>query len=267
MKVINCFIYLLCVFFVSINAQNSNGLGNVSGKTFTEQSVEINAYYDANRQFCELNLQGKSSNVWKIAEKFVPISTRGRLISEKVKMTDYYENRFKVYENVEMTISDKEGKTNLKFLFKDRKCLLKSTAQYQEKAGLPYLPPIIYVNQLRGSRVESRDWYGKYEMDQPAVIIYLPLPELTSEASENFAPDEMTVQAILTPDGDITNIVHLGFLKNGMGDRVTKAFKKIKFKPAILEGRAVPQRIHILYGIKKCADGKICTYASEILGN
>ena len=262
---INCFICLLCLFAVNANAQNSNGLGSVLGKTSAEQSVEIIAGYDAIGQFCDLKLTGKNSSVWKLAEKIVPISSRGRLISEKVKMTDYYENRFKIYENVEMTVSDKSGEINLKFIFKGRKCLSESTAQDQEKIIPPSLPPIIKVNQPRRSRFEQREWYGKYETDQPAVITYLPLPELTPEATENFMPGEMIVEAVLTPNDDIIHIVFRGFLKNGMGDRVAKAVKKIKFTPAILEGSAVPQRIHILYGIKKCDDGKICTYAKEVL--
>jgi hypothetical protein len=108
--------------------------------------------------------------------------------------------------------------------------------------------------------------YRKYETTEPAVIIDLPVPELTPEAVAHPADlGEMIIEAVLRPSGEVDNIVLRGSLKHGMAARAIAAMKKIKFKPALMESKPVSQRILIKYSTEKCEGDRICARALEIL--
>jgi hypothetical protein len=50
-----------------------------------------------------------------------------------------------------------------------------------------------------------------------------------------------------------------------MAARVIAAARKIKFKPALMDGKPVSQRSYIKYSVQKCDGGKLCTRAVEVL--
>lgn len=113
------------------------------------------------------------------------------------------------------------------------------------------------------SPTQYRDVYVKYEVDENAVFIDLPKPELTPEAIENFVPQEINTDMILKADGTIDGLTTYGSLKHGMQGRVIAAVRKIKFKQAVSDAKKVSQRTHVKYGIKICENKQICTYAFE----
>lgn len=115
------------------------------------------------------------------------------------------------------------------------------------------------------AKADKDRFYGKYATDEPAVLTEIPRPLLTPEAVRFFKPDEMVVEAVLRRDGTVSNIVFRGFLRNGMGDRVETAVRKIKFKPAKVGGCFVSQKVTLKYGIKRCRNGKVCNYAKEVV--
>lgn len=130
-------------------------------------------------------------------------------------------------------------------------------------AFISVLCAVVSAQQLPRTETDSNYLYGKYETDDPAILFEIPLPALTPEATKFFQPGEMMVEAVLRVDGTVSNVVFRGFLKNGMGDRVNVAVQRIKFRPAKVDGRLVSQKVTIKYGIKRCKNGKICTYARE----
>lgn len=111
--------------------------------------------------------------------------------------------------------------------------------------------------------VWDKKFYVKYEADKNAVFTYLPKPEMTPEAIKNFKPEEIVIQMNLNEDGTITDVVYMGMFRHGMEGKIITSIRKIKFNPAQLNGKAVTQRAHVKYGIKKCENGRICTYAFE----
>jgi hypothetical protein len=108
--------------------------------------------------------------------------------------------------------------------------------------------------------------YRKYETTEPAVILDLPSPELTPEAIARPELGEMIIEAILEPSGKVRNsLTQMGHLTNGMTERALVAARKIKFRPALLDGKPVSQRIYVKYSVQKCGGDKLCTRAAEIL--
>jgi hypothetical protein len=108
--------------------------------------------------------------------------------------------------------------------------------------------------------------YRKYETTEPAVILELPAPELTPEAIARPELGEMIIEAVLEPSGKVRNsLTQMGHLKNGMTERVLVVARKIKFRPALLDGKPVSQRVYIKYSVQKCDGDKLCTGAVEIL--
>ncbi len=111
--------------------------------------------------------------------------------------------------------------------------------------------------------VNDQKYFLKYEADSNAVLTYLPKPKLTPEAIKNFVGEEIEVEMILRADGTVDIFVFRGTFKNGMHGRVLASIREIKFTPAKFKGKNVSQKVHIKYGIKKCENQKVCTYAFE----
>ena len=285
-----CLMFLLTAYgFASAQTSSRirNKLGKATSETYRfEKGVMVKADYDGEGEMCLLQISGRYFDISKLADELVPFKTRGRELEDPKSTspaTNYSSSSVYEYERVRMHVAISGENGNLRFIFKGRKCaekpalavspILQSSNLLASNASLPGLvapkpetalkQPEIKEQQVR--LTQTRDWYGKYETTKPAVITHLPLPELTPEAVSEFTPGEMVVQIVLTPNGETLNMTLMGFLKKGMGERVIAAAGKIKFIPAQFDGRAVPQRTTIRYGIKKCDDGKVCTYAYEFV--
>lgn len=120
------------------------------------------------------------------------------------------------------------------------------------------------ADETKQNPIQYKEVYVKYEVDENAVFINLPKPDLTPEAIKNFVPQEIKVVMLLKADGTIDSPTFYGTLKDGMHGKILASIRKIKFKPAVLDGKKVTQRVHVKYGIKVCKNNRICTYAFEI---
>jgi hypothetical protein len=272
---------LFCLLTIAgfANAQTSSQIRQKLGKTTSETfqtapDITVKADYDDDGEVCVIQMSGRYFDIQKLAEELIPQSSRGREI-EPPKSTmpavnccsaSVYE-----YEKVRMHTFISGSSGNLKFIFKGRECKEKSVASksFFPADGSLFVSnnsvKILPYQQPKIKEPDVREYYGKYETTQPAVITSLPLPELTPEALAEYSPGEMVMEAVLTAGGEITNLVFRGYLKKGMRDRVSVAVKKIKFTPAQLDGRPVSQKVTLKYGIKKCDDEKICAYAFEFV--
>jgi len=272
---------LFCLFALVgfANAQTSSQIRQKLGKTSSETfksapDITVKADYADDGEVCLIQMSGRYSDILKLAEELIPQSSRGREL-EPPKSTAPATNCCSAsvyeYEKVRMHVFINGSSGSLKFIFKGRECQEKSVASkslFSADGGLFVAnnsPRVLPFQQTKSRETSVREYYGKYETTQPAVITFLPLPELTPEALAEYSPGEMVVEVVLTAAGEIGNPVFRGYLKKGMGDRVSVAVKKIKFTPAQLDNRPVSQRVTLKYGIKKCEDGKICTYAFEFV--
>jgi hypothetical protein len=256
------------------NAQKSSDFKSKFGKPVSETykvqpDILLTANYDLKGEICDILLVGSSFNIKKIAEKIVPLKSRGKQLGPPkslINAMDCCSSMAYEYEKVTMKTFFDGSRNNIKITFKDRVCVqkqpepndLRPMLQDNLQASLPKIKPKEFSLNLS-------ETFGKYETTQAAVLTDLPSPELTPEAIAKFEPNEMTVEAVLTADGKIANVTFRGSLKNGMFDRVKVAVRKIKFTPALLDNQPVSQRITIKYGIKKCENNQICGYAFEFV--
>lgn len=264
---------LAFVFLVysTIFGQTSSDLRELFGQPPSEifqtnNDVLMVADYTSEGTVCRLKLRGKSYNVRLNAEKIYPVTQRGEFLSSQtvIHPGNWRNGYIERYQKIILRVYSTGDNVEYEFSFDDRKC----TAYNIDQVSQTFLKTVqseAVALQMQTAGQPVREYFGKYETDEPALITSLPAPELTPEAIQNFTPETMEIQVILSVDGTVNNIVMKGFLKHGMGDRVLRAVKKISFKPALLNGIPVAQRIFIEYGIKKCDDGKICTFAREIV--
>jgi hypothetical protein len=258
----------------SVNAQTSNDLRRVLGKPATEvyrvgSDISVTVNYDAQAKVCDIQLAGDYLSIQKVADKLVPVKSRGRQLGSPVSLIpamDCCESWAYEYEKLTMITSMGTGQPASRYVFKGRECVVKQPLLQRPSQ----FSPGVITQAAPTSRVElnagnANKIYRKYETTQPAVILELPAPELTPEAIANPELGEMIIEAILSPSGEVRNIVQRGNLKNGMTGRAVVAARKIKFKPALLDGKLVSQRIYIKYSVQKCDGGRICTSAVEIL--
>jgi hypothetical protein len=267
-------ILFLCAVFLAltmhINAQTSDNLRHVLGKPATEiykikPDISVTVNYGSQGQICDIQLTGSYLPTW-IADELVPLKSRGRQLSLPVSLIsamDCCVSWAHEYEKLTMVTSRMSNQSTIRYVFKGTQCVVE---QPPIRAPLPkVVTQIPSISRVDLGEDSTNKFYGKYETSKPAVILELPLPELTPEIIASPAIGEMIIEGVLQPSGEITNIVFRGNLKKGMSDRASVAFRKIKFKPAFLNGKPVPQRIYIRYSLQKCGKGKICSRAVEIL--
>lgn len=269
MKIVNLFLTLFLVASSSVFGQTSADLKQLLGKptseTFqAENKVTVTAEYTSDGNVCRVKLSGKNYNVRNVAERLYTAAKKGGFIySETVLPASGWRNGFvEQYQKITLRVSSFGDNVEYVYSYNDRKCMSANSVEIPQSEVKPVQ---LQTSVFPTAQAQPREFYRKYETDEPAQITFLPAPELTPEALQKFTPETMEIEAALNADGSISNVVMRGFLKNGMGDRVLRAVKKITFKPAVLDGQTVSQRVNIEYGIKKCDDGKICTFAREIV--
>jgi TonB family protein len=85
------------------------------------------------------------------------------------------------------------------------------------------------------------------EVEQKARILWRSEPEYTEEARENQVAGVVVLQAVFAEDGLVKNIRIVSGLPYGLTEKAVEAARKIKFSPALKDGRAVSQYIQIEY--------------------
>jgi periplasmic protein TonB len=85
------------------------------------------------------------------------------------------------------------------------------------------------------------------EVDQKAQIISRAEPQYTEEARENAVEGTVVLRAVFSADGQVTNIRVIGELPYGLTEKAVEAARRIRFAPAVKDGRAVSQYIQIEY--------------------
>jgi TonB family protein len=80
-----------------------------------------------------------------------------------------------------------------------------------------------------------------------AKILKRPDPEYTTAARKNQIQGVVVLRAALMSNGEVTNISVLKGLSDGLSEAAMEAARKIKFRPAILDGQPVSIWIQIEY--------------------
>lgn len=90
-------------------------------------------------------------------------------------------------------------------------------------------------------RAAHPDAFTPGEVSMKAVIISKPEPGYTEEARKNNTSGTVRLRVILTASGEVTNITVVKGLPDGLSETAVAAAKRIRFKPAEKDGRAVSQ--------------------------
>ena len=85
------------------------------------------------------------------------------------------------------------------------------------------------------------------EVTQKARILSKPSPEYTEAARKNQVTGTVTLQMVFSSSGSVTSIRTISGLPHGLTEKAIAAAQRIKFAPAIKDGRPVSQYIRVEY--------------------
>lgn len=89
--------------------------------------------------------------------------------------------------------------------------------------------------------------YGGREVNQKVRLGMKPEPMYTEAAKENGVTGTVILKVIFSSNGDVTNISTVSGLPFGLTERAIDAAKKIKFIPAVKDGKFVSMWIQLEY--------------------
>jgi TonB family protein len=113
-------------------------------------------------------------------------------------------------------------------------------APAQDKPGAPIPPPETFGEDY--DRV-----FTSREVTQQPVITRRPPPGVTDEALRNRVHGIVRLRAVLAKDGKVKDIRVIKGLPDGLTEKAIAAARKIKFRPARKDGRAVSMWITLEY--------------------
>ena len=85
------------------------------------------------------------------------------------------------------------------------------------------------------------------EVSQKARIVSKPTPGYTEGARLNNIIGTVRLSAVLTSNGQVTNIKPMNQLPYGLTEKAIEACRRIQFTPAMKDGRPVSQYVTIEY--------------------
>jgi TonB family protein len=98
-----------------------------------------------------------------------------------------------------------------------------------------------------GGVVDYNRTFSLRDVDRKARILSNPVPLRTDEARRNNTVGTVVLRVVLEKSGEVTNIRVVQGLPDGLSEQAVEAARKIKFQPAIKDGRAVSQYLQIEY--------------------
>jgi len=94
---------------------------------------------------------------------------------------------------------------------------------------------------------ENANAFTMKEVDRRPFIAFKPEPGYTEEARQNALTGSVLLKAIFTADGAVTNIMVASGLPYGLEENAIEAAKKIKFIPAMKDGKFVSTWMRLEY--------------------
>lgn len=104
------------------------------------------------------------------------------------------------------------------------------------------------LNEIK--KPEALDYkkiFSQSEVDQRATILSKPTPSYTEEARKNQVAGTVVLRVVLAASGEVTGIVAVSGLPDGLTERAIAAAKQIRFSTAIKDGHTVSVAVQIQY--------------------
>jgi TonB family protein len=127
-----------------------------------------------------------------------------------------------------------------------------SSVSLNKKEGLEVIDgpgePFVEVNQSSPSEADAalKSYTGK-EVDRKARLGMKPEPPYTESARANQITGTVVLKVVFSSNGMVNNIRVISGLPNGLTERAIDAARKIKFIPAIKNGRYVSMWMQLEY--------------------
>jgi TonB family protein len=97
------------------------------------------------------------------------------------------------------------------------------------------------------TEVEKERIYTGKEVDKKAVVKSKPQPDYTREAQEHRQGGVVVLRCVFAASGKVTNIHVVVGLPDGLTQEAIDAASRIKFKPALKDGKPVSMWIELQY--------------------
>lgn len=124
--------------------------------------------------------------------------------------------------------------------------LNKPTEQKTTEQGQETLRPasvrIDWPALVNGERI-----YRPKEVESKAIVIKKPAAVFVQEARKRAIEGTVVLRAIFNATGKVTDITVISGLSYGLTESAIKAARKIKFQPAMKNGKAVPMWVQLEY--------------------
>jgi TonB family protein len=101
--------------------------------------------------------------------------------------------------------------------------------------------------EMFGAPVSERTIFSPKDVTSKAVITDRPEPLYTEKARRNQITGAVRVKMVLAPDGTVKYAIALSRLPDGLTEQALAAARRIKFIPAVKDGRPVSQYVTIDY--------------------
>jgi TonB family protein len=99
----------------------------------------------------------------------------------------------------------------------------------------------------QGQLLDDPGTFGAREVTQKARVLSKPEPSYTEAARIAGVEGTVVLRAVFAADGEVKNIFVLQGLSHGFTTTVVNAARKIKFEPALKDGKPVSMRIQLEY--------------------
>lgn len=100
---------------------------------------------------------------------------------------------------------------------------------------------------LRAEQPSSTEAYSPRQVTTKSRLIEKPEPSYTPQAGAEQVEGRVVLRAVVGVDGSVQHVLVLQSLTHGLTEASVAAAKRIKFAPAILDGRPVPCFIQLEY--------------------
>jgi TonB family protein len=113
--------------------------------------------------------------------------------------------------------------------------------EVKDGSGVPYKPDAATATQAIENALTLKD------VDRRPLIVMKPEPSYTEEARQNQIVGSVILKAVFAADGTITNIKVAASLPYGLEENSVEATKKIRFIPAVKDGKFVSTWMQLEY--------------------
>jgi TonB family protein len=109
----------------------------------------------------------------------------------------------------------------------------------------------IQGGETQGAQSDEGHIYKGKEVDKKPVVKSKPQPEYTAAARLNRTEGSVVLRCVFTSAGEIKHLFLVSGLPNGLNETTLAAARKIKFKPAIKDGKPVSIWMELQYNFHR----------------